>query len=145
MNTVSNVRWTPIKTAKSQLVEITSCKFDLLCLLVPTCYFCQYYWLWRSRSPSKYPQLFAYLSQSPIKWAVASGNENKEFYMKSSNFKWTSIATLPDWRSISVFFPTPLISHYYLPLIPWTLLLKKILEITLAEMDEEFSDFFNIK
>jgi hypothetical protein len=54
----------------------------------------------------------------PIQKALTSGNRNIEFYREStrSNFKKTPIATMADRTWITVFFPTPLIFRYHLPL-----------------------------
>ena len=83
---------------------------------------------------------------SPIKWAVASGNGNKEFYRKRQ-FQISKKPQSPQCQIEDQFLSSPgppyfFIAIYlsYLGLYFW----KPFLGITLAEVDEEFSGFFNI-
>ncbi len=66
----------------------------------------------------KFPALRLYVETMPIYNAEATGNRNIEFYRETarSNCKKPSIATMPDRTWITVFFPTPLIFRYHLPL-----------------------------
>ncbi len=99
------------------MLEYSSCKFDLPRLFKIWIRLRQYigavmvssYW-------SKFPALR--VETMPIYNAVATGNRNIEFYRETarSNCKKPSIATMPDRTWNTMFFPTPLIFRYHLPL-----------------------------
>ncbi len=119
------IRWSYVNPP---MFEYSFCKFDSPCLFNIWIRLRQYigavmvssYW-------PKFPALRLFVETMPIHNAVATGNRNIEFYRETarSNCKKPSIATKLDRTWITVFFPTPLIFRYHLPLKQWQRLLGK--------------------
>ncbi len=70
----------------------------------------------KGEAQKKLAALHLFVETLPIYKAIATGNE---FYRETtgSNCKKSSIATMPDRTWITVFFHTPLIFRYHLPLM----------------------------
>jgi hypothetical protein len=60
-------------------------RYNCANILAQPCYIHQNYWCWRRRSTAtKFTMLCLFLKTTPINYAVACGNGNKEFYRETN-------------------------------------------------------------